>query len=146
MLAHWYAALQGDHARSKQEYKNQQSERTRISRLETEMNEKLVDVYQRLLQAGVDRNESKCEAKLKKTAIKSHVLQLAQVMSLDHAMDTPMTGTSLFNVPQLAKDGLNWIVYKGGLLTAVNARGSTMKQYIDRSAVKPTPLWVTTLQ
>ncbi|KAG1728564.1 RecF/RecN/SMC [Suillus lakei] len=61
------AALQGDHARSKQEYENQQSERTRISRLETETNEKLADVYQRLLQAGVDRNESEREAKLKET-------------------------------------------------------------------------------
>ncbi|KAG2151543.1 RecF/RecN/SMC [Suillus clintonianus] len=61
------ASLQGDHARSKQEYENQQSERTRISRLETETNEKLADVYQRLLQAGVDRNESEREAKLKET-------------------------------------------------------------------------------
>ncbi|KAG2353280.1 SMCs flexible hinge [Suillus spraguei] len=61
------ATLQGDHARSKQEYENQQSERTRISRLETETNEKLADVYQRLLQAGVDRNESEREAKLKET-------------------------------------------------------------------------------
>lgn len=61
------ATLQGDHARSKQEYDNQQSERTRISRLETETNEKLADVYQRLLQAGVDRNESEREARLKET-------------------------------------------------------------------------------
>jgi structural maintenance of chromosome 1 len=37
------------------------------SRLETETNEKLADVYQRLLQAGVDRNESQREAKLKET-------------------------------------------------------------------------------
>jgi len=37
------------------------------SRLETETNEKLADVYQRLLQAGVDRNESEREAKLKET-------------------------------------------------------------------------------
>ncbi|KAG0708416.1 hypothetical protein DFH29DRAFT_479888 [Suillus ampliporus] len=61
------ATLQGDHARSKQEYENQQSERTRISRLETETNEKLADVYQRLLQAGVDRNESERETRLKET-------------------------------------------------------------------------------
>lgn len=61
------ATLQGDQARSKQEYENQQSERTRISRLETETNEKLADVYQRLLQAGVDRNESEREARLKET-------------------------------------------------------------------------------
>jgi hypothetical protein len=37
------------------------------SRLETETNEKLADVYQRLLQAGVDRTESEREAKLKET-------------------------------------------------------------------------------
>ncbi|KAJ8583111.1 hypothetical protein M405DRAFT_937413, partial [Rhizopogon salebrosus TDB-379] len=59
--------LQGDLTRSKQEYDNQQSERTRIGRLETETNEKLADVYQRLLQAGVDRNESEREVKLKET-------------------------------------------------------------------------------
>ncbi|KAJ8585515.1 Smc hinge domain-containing protein [Rhizopogon salebrosus TDB-379] len=41
--------LQGDLTRSKQD------------RLETETNEKLADVYQRLLQAGVDRNESERE-------------------------------------------------------------------------------------
>ena len=39
---------------------------------------------------------------------------------------TPITGYNFFNVPQLAEDGLNWIIYKGRLLTAVNARGSTM--------------------
>ncbi|KAG1770008.1 RecF/RecN/SMC [Suillus occidentalis] len=37
------------------------------NRLETETNEKLADVYQRLLQAGVDRNESEREARLKET-------------------------------------------------------------------------------
>lgn len=37
------------------------------SRLETETNEKLADVYQRLLQAGVDRTESEREIKLKET-------------------------------------------------------------------------------
>jgi hypothetical protein len=35
--------------------------------LEKEANEKLSDVYQKLLQAGVDRNESEKEAKLKDT-------------------------------------------------------------------------------
>jgi structural maintenance of chromosome 1 len=37
------------------------------SRLETETNEKLADVYQRSLQAGVDRNESQRETNLKET-------------------------------------------------------------------------------
>jgi chromosome segregation ATPase len=35
--------------------------------LETETNEKLQDVYQKLLQAGVDRHESEREVKLKET-------------------------------------------------------------------------------
>lgn len=61
------ASLQAELAHAKQEYENQQSERTRINRLETEANEKLADVYQRLLQAGVDRTESEREAKLKET-------------------------------------------------------------------------------
>lgn len=38
-----------------------------FSRLETEANEKLTDVYQRLLQAGIDRTETEREAKLKET-------------------------------------------------------------------------------
>lgn len=40
-------------------------ERTRIAQLEGEINEKLSDVHQRLLQAGVDQRESEREAKLK---------------------------------------------------------------------------------
>ncbi|KAN0084141.1 RecF/RecN/SMC [Tylopilus felleus] len=61
------ANLQADLARVKQDYDNQQSERTRITRLETEANEKLTDVYQRLLQAGIDRTETEREVKLKET-------------------------------------------------------------------------------
>ena len=58
------------------------------------------------------------------------------------SMDTtnPLTGSLFFNVPQLAEDGSNWIVYKGQLLTTVNVRGSTMGQYIDGSAMEPAPL------
>ncbi|KAJ4489920.1 hypothetical protein J3R30DRAFT_7658 [Lentinula aciculospora] len=51
----------------KQELENQQSERTKISQLEAQVNEKLQSVYQQLLQAGVDRNESERERKLKDT-------------------------------------------------------------------------------
>ena len=53
---------------------------------------------------------------------------------------TTITGSNFFNVPQLAEDGLNWIIYKGRLLTAVNARGSTMGQYLDGSVQEPTLL------
>lgn len=62
-----HSSLQADLTRAKQEYDKHQSERTRISRLETETNEKLADVYQRLLQAGMDRTESEREIKLKET-------------------------------------------------------------------------------
>ena len=55
-------------------------------------------------------------------------------------MNNTITGSNFFNVPQLAEDGSNWIIYKGRLLTAVNARGSTMGQYINGSIREPTPL------
>ncbi|KAL0960255.1 hypothetical protein HGRIS_011886 [Hohenbuehelia grisea] len=61
------ASLQSDLGRTKQELDNQQAERTKIAQLETEANEKLHSVYSQLLQAGVDRNESEREAKLKET-------------------------------------------------------------------------------
>ncbi|KAF5389616.1 hypothetical protein D9757_004216 [Collybiopsis confluens] len=59
--------MQTELSSKKQELENQQSERTKISRLEAETNEKLQNVYQQLLQAGVDRNESERERKLKET-------------------------------------------------------------------------------
>jgi len=50
-----------------QEYHDQQLENMRIARLEAEASEKLGDVYQKLLHAGVDKTQSKKEAKLKET-------------------------------------------------------------------------------
>ncbi|OJA13248.1 hypothetical protein AZE42_10749, partial [Rhizopogon vesiculosus] len=39
-------------------------------------------------------------------------------------MDNMLPSTnSLFNVPQLAEDGSNWITYKERALTALGARG-----------------------
>ncbi|KAJ3905523.1 P-loop containing nucleoside triphosphate hydrolase protein [Lentinula edodes] len=61
------AGLQDELTNKKQELENQQSERTKISQLEAQANEKLQSVYQQLLQAGVDRNESERERKLKDT-------------------------------------------------------------------------------
>ncbi|KAI0726494.1 cohesin complex subunit psm1 [Fomitopsis betulina] len=52
---------------AKAELEKQQSERTRIANLEKEINEKLVDVHNKLLQAGVDQKESEREAKMKET-------------------------------------------------------------------------------
>lgn len=77
-------------ARTKQTLENQQAERTKIAyvhsglgidsltmcifffvcvcrKLEAETAEKLEGVYQQLMQAGVDRNESERETKLKET-------------------------------------------------------------------------------
>ncbi|KAJ3819709.1 SMCs flexible hinge [Lentinula raphanica] len=61
------AGLQNERNTKKQELENQVSERTKISQLEAQANEKLQSVYQQLLQAGVDRNESERERKLKET-------------------------------------------------------------------------------
>ncbi|KAH0579770.1 hypothetical protein H2248_002607 [Termitomyces sp. 'cryptogamus'] len=61
------ASLQANLARTRQDLNNQQSEKTRISKLEAEADEKLQGVYQQLLQAGVDRNESERELRLKET-------------------------------------------------------------------------------
>ncbi|KAG6855965.1 hypothetical protein H0H87_008906 [Tephrocybe sp. NHM501043] len=61
------STLQADLAKTRQELNNQQSEKTRISKLEAEADEKLQGVYQQLLQAGVDRNESEREVRLKET-------------------------------------------------------------------------------
>ncbi|KAG6898016.1 hypothetical protein C0992_007012 [Termitomyces sp. T32_za158] len=62
-------SLQADLARTRQDLINQQSEKTRISKLEAEADEKLQGVYQQLLQAGVDKNESEREIRLKETLI-----------------------------------------------------------------------------
>ncbi|TFK73385.1 condensin complex subunit SMC1 [Pluteus cervinus] len=59
--------LQNDLSNVRQELDNQQAERTRISNLEAEAEEKLTKIYQDLLQAGVDRNESEKEARFRET-------------------------------------------------------------------------------
>ncbi|OJA08694.1 hypothetical protein AZE42_12121 [Rhizopogon vesiculosus] len=54
-------------------------------------------------------------------------------------MDTmlPSTGSALFNIPQLAEDGTNWITYKERILTMIGARG--LMRYVDGRAMKPVP-------
>ncbi|KAH9848926.1 cohesin complex subunit psm1 [Lenzites betulinus] len=61
------AELAADLKRVKQEHDNQQSEKTRIEQLEKEINEKLVEIYEKLTQAGVDQQESQREIRLKET-------------------------------------------------------------------------------
>jgi hypothetical protein len=53
-------------------------------------------------------------------------------------MDNMLPSTNaLFNVPQLAKDSLNWITYKERALMALGTRG--LMRYTDSHAVKPIP-------
>ncbi|KAI0274052.1 condensin complex subunit SMC1 [Russula aff. rugulosa BPL654] len=51
----------------KQQLEAQQSERTRINRHEAELNEQLLAVHQKLMQAGFDQKETEREAKMKET-------------------------------------------------------------------------------
>ncbi|WVR05191.1 hypothetical protein IAU60_002203 [Kwoniella sp. DSM 27419] len=53
--------------RIKAQLEHAQSERSRISMRETEINERLQETYHKLLQAGVDKRETEREAKLKET-------------------------------------------------------------------------------
>ncbi|KIY53050.1 condensin complex subunit SMC1 [Fistulina hepatica ATCC 64428] len=59
--------LMRDLHRTKQELDSQQAERTRIRQLEDQIAEKLSNVHDQLLQAGVDKHESEKEVKLKET-------------------------------------------------------------------------------
>ncbi|KAF8957847.1 condensin complex subunit SMC1 [Flammula alnicola] len=61
------STLQTELANVRQELDNQQSEKARITKLQVEADEKLQNVYQQLLQAGVEKHESEKEAKLKET-------------------------------------------------------------------------------
>jgi structural maintenance of chromosome 1 len=61
------STLQTELAAARQELENQQSERARISKLQVEVDEKLQNIYHQLLQAGVERQESEKETKMKET-------------------------------------------------------------------------------
>lgn len=59
--------LSSDRETVKNELERNQEERVRISKQETEINERLQDTLNKLLQAGVDKQESQREARLKET-------------------------------------------------------------------------------
>ncbi|KAG8744803.1 Structural maintenance of chromosomes protein 1, partial [Ceratobasidium sp. 428] len=59
--------LQQELKNAKNELDKAQSDRIRITQLETEINEKLHDVHTKLMQAGVDQQESAKDARLKDT-------------------------------------------------------------------------------
>ncbi|KAI0078626.1 cohesin complex subunit psm1 [Panus rudis PR-1116 ss-1] len=59
--------LNEDLNKARQELENQRTERVRIDQLEKQINEKLMDVHHKLLQAGVDKQETEREVRLKET-------------------------------------------------------------------------------
>jgi hypothetical protein len=54
-------------------------------------------------------------------------------------MDTmlPSSNSALYNIPQLAEDGSNWITYKQRATTVIGARG--LMWYLDGRITKPVP-------
>ncbi|WRT67180.1 uncharacterized protein IL334_004146 [Kwoniella shivajii] len=66
-LAEREEALTADRERIKAQLDHAQAERRRINMRETEINERLQETYNKLLQAGVDKRETEREAKLKET-------------------------------------------------------------------------------
>jgi hypothetical protein len=48
----------------------------------------------------------------------------------------PSSSSSLFNIPQLAEDGSNWVTYKHRMTIALGARG--LGEYVDGTVPIPT--------
>ncbi|OAX30542.1 hypothetical protein K503DRAFT_705121 [Rhizopogon vinicolor AM-OR11-026] len=55
----------------------------------------------------------------------------------------PSSNSTLFNIPKLADDGLNWITYKERMLMAIGARG--LMRYTDGCKVRPKSFEVDTM-
>jgi hypothetical protein len=53
---------------------------------------------------------------------------------MDYSMPSSSSST-LFNIPQLAEDGSNWVTYKNRMLIMLRARG--LGEYVDGTAVQP---------
>lgn len=69
--------------KAKTELDRQQAERTRITQLEAETNEKLMDIHEKLLQAGVEQRESERDIKFKETLQNLQRLFPGQTQPLD---------------------------------------------------------------
>jgi hypothetical protein len=56
-------------------------------------------------------------------------------MSLAAPMDNsmPSSSSSLFNIPQLAEDGSNWVTYKHLMMIALGT--CRLREYVDGTAV-----------
>jgi hypothetical protein len=58
---------------------------------------------------------------------------MSPAATMDNSM--PSTSSSLFNIPQLAEDGSNWVTYKHHMMIVLGARG--LGEYVDGTAVLP---------
>jgi hypothetical protein len=56
---------------------------------------------------------------------------MSPAATMDNSM--PSTSSSLFNIPQLAEDGSNWVTYKHRMTIALGAR--RLGEYVDGTAV-----------
>jgi hypothetical protein len=56
---------------------------------------------------------------------------MSPAATMDNSM--PSSSSSLFNIPQLAEDGSNWVTYKHRMTIALGARG--LGEYVDGTAV-----------
>jgi hypothetical protein len=52
---------------------------------------------------------------------------------MDNSM--PSSSSSLFNIPQLAEDGSNWVTYKHHMTIVLGTRG--LGEYVNGMAVRP---------
>jgi hypothetical protein len=59
---------------------------------------------------------------------------MSPAAQMDYSM--PSSSSSLFNIPQLAEDGSNWVTYKQHMTIALGAHG--LGEYVDGTV--PIPL------
>jgi hypothetical protein len=58
---------------------------------------------------------------------------MSPAATMDNSM--PSSSNSLFNIPQLAEDGSNWVTYKHRMTIVLGARG--LGEYVDGTVVRP---------
>jgi hypothetical protein len=67
---------------------------------------------------------------------------MSPAATMDNSM--PSSSSSLFNIPQLAEDGSNWVTYKHCMTIALGAR--RLGEYVDGTAVRPILITTATSQ
>jgi hypothetical protein len=58
---------------------------------------------------------------------------MSPAATMDNSM--PSSSSSLFNIPQLAEDGSNWVTYKHCMTIVLGAHG--LGEYVDETAIRP---------